>query len=127
MIIVLLALFSAGTLDATTAVPVGLSCVVGQIKAQDGEAQDWSNHESQSPLATMQEAAPLGHLSLRPQRNSNFRTNVLSRGGGKFHAGLTFKHLDKARWSAGSRVESSPCAVMVSSDYYVIALRHIIR
>ena len=100
---------------------------LGQIRATGDDTREWDEHRSQLPLATLQEAAPMGHVSVRPQRVVTGHVNVLSRGGGKSAASITSKLLDKARWNHWSRCESRVCGISVSSDYYVIALRHIIR
>lgn len=97
------------------------------VDADDDESKEWEGRQSQLPLATLQEAVPLGQNGLRPQRLMPGHVNVLTRGGSKGGTSITSKCLDKARWSCGPRQESAPFSISVSSDYYVIALRHIIR
>ena len=99
----------------------------GCIKSTSDKSKEWDGQQSQLPLATLQEAEPMGYVGVRPQRYAPVHSNVLTRGSGKSVACLTSKCLDKARRSCGTRQESAPFSISVSSDYYVIALRHIIR
>lgn len=127
-LILLLMLVLGSTGNSLIALGADDSAVaLGQIRATGDDSREWEEHQSQLPLATLQEAAPTGQISIRPQRVVPGQVNVLSRGGGKSSASLTYKNLDKARWSCGARQESAPFSISVSSDYYVIALRHIIR
>lgn len=121
-----LALSSTGiALRAEDAVPC--QSAAGEITEAGQKQQDWDEQRSQSPLATLQEASPTGHLSLRLQRLSKNHSNVFNRSNGKGIASITHKHLDKARHGRWLQVESTAGGISVSRDYYVIALRHIIR
>lgn len=99
----------------------------GTLSDAGGGKRGVEDREVEKPQAILQEALPLGQLSVRPQRSIAGHSNVLSRGGNKYLPAIKYKNIYSNNQSYESREESSPISVVVSSDYYVIALRHIIR
>ena len=99
----------------------------GTLRDASDDKRGVEDREVEKPQALLQEALPLGQLSLRPQRTVAGHSNVLSRGGNRYLSAIKYKHIYNKSQSCELREESSPISVVVSSDYYVIALRHIIR
>ena len=109
----------------TCATPVG--SLEWQIRDENEKNHDWENRETRMPLATLHESSPAGAINMRQQRTTSGSSHFTSRGGNKNLSFVKHTKLANHKLRCEQREVSSPFSVAASCDYYVIALRHIIR
>ena len=108
-----------------SSIPVNKVACNDNYSTNDDDADDYATFPIQ--LATLQDASSPGQISVRPVRLLNIHGNSTLRHTGKSSFLTRILNFRKNKKHLRQQVHSSSLGGCASCDYYVIALRHIVR